>query len=280
MNETNNFRLAAAVEYSGGPFKGWQWQSNAEPTIQPLIENAISRVANHPVKVFCAGRTDAGVHATRQIIHFDSTASRSPYSWCMGANRYLPSDIALKWVVPISQNFHARFSAFERHYRYVIVNTPVKPALFNQQLTWVRQSLDIELMAAAAQHLKGTHDFSSFRAADCQAKTPIKTVNHVEICQYGNLIVLDIAATAFLYHMVRNIMGVLIKVGRGEASPDWVKQVLEAKDRRKADVTAPAEGLYFVNVRYPSEFELPTETLGPIFVSALRSTLIDQYPKS
>ena len=261
-------RLVASVEYNGSVFKGWQWQLNASPTVQPTLEKALSFVANHPVSVVCAGRTDAGVHATRQIVHFDVTVERSLHGWKMGANANLPNDICIHWVKPVCRDFHARYKAYERRYRYVIFNSEVKPALFSQQVTWVRKPLDADAMQEASQSLLGTHDFSAFRASGCQAKSAIKTMNHINVRRFGHFVVLEVAASAFLYHMVRNIAGVLIEVGLGDRPVSWCESVLRSGNRKQAGVTAPANGLYFVDVKYPNEFAIPEEPFGPSFVQA------------
>ena len=262
-------RVAACVEYRGSAYRGWQRQQSGVPSVQEAVEKALSRVANHPVQVFCAGRTDAGVHASCQIIHFDSDAVRSPRNWIHGANANLPADISLSWVQPMGDDFHARFSAMARRYRYGIYNDPVRPAHLSREVTWNYRPLDIDLMRQAAQALLGTHDFTSYRAVGCQAKSPIKTIHHLELLRHGQFIVLDIRASAFLHHMVRNIVGVLMQIGCGERPVEWAAEVLRARDRAQGGLTAPAYGLYLVDVTYPEHFELPRRYLGPHFLSAL-----------
>lgn len=263
------FRYAAAVEYAGARYNGWQSQRDSDVrTVQSEVEAALSRIANHPVNVVCAGRTDAGVNASQQIIHFDTQVQRPERAWVLGANTHLPDDIALQWARPISDEFHARFSALERRYRYLIYSAAVKPAVLNRGVTWTHKPLDVERMARAARHLVGEHDFTSYRAVACQAHSPVREVKHLEVYRSGSLIVIDVRANAFLHHMVRNIAGVLMKIGAGEAHPDWAGEVLNARDRRQGGVTAPPWGLYFVDVRYPEQFELPRSPLGPYFLSA------------
>ncbi len=213
-------------------------------------------MADHVVQTACAGRTDAGVHATWQVIHFDSHAERSERSWLLGTNSNLPADVRLLSIAPVGEAFHARFSAQARRYRYVILNRPVASALLRQRVTWVRQPLDVRRVSAAAAHLLGEHDFSSFRAVACQAKSPVKTVHRLDVTRSGDYLYLDVEANAFLHHMVRNIAGVLMAVGRGEREPEWVAEVLDCRDRTQGGVTAPAAGLYLVGVRYPREYGL------------------------
>lgn len=269
--EVAPFRFAAAVEYAGAAYNGWQAQSGDNVrSVQAEVERALSRVADHPLQVVCAGRTDAGVSASYQIIHFDSPVFRPERAWVMGGNTALPDDIAILWARPVTEQFHARFSALERRYRYLIHSAPVKPALLARGLTWTHRRLELEPMRQAARHLIGEHDFTSYRAVACQAHSPVREVRELQVYRQGAFFVIDIRANAFLHHMVRNIAGVLMKVGCGDAPPDWARQVLEARDRRQGGVTAPPWGLYFVDVRYPDEFDLPKSSLGPVFLSASR----------
>lgn len=261
------YRYVLCVEYAGAAYKGWQSQKDQKvATVQGCVEKALSVVANERVSVVCAGRTDAGVNGTYQIIHFDSYAKREPRAWVMGANSNLPGDIAIKWAQPINERFHARFSALERRYRYLILSQEVMPAVLSKGVTWTYKSLNLELMKQGARHLVGEHDFTSYRAVGCQAKSPVRTIKSLDVYQTGRLIVIDVVANAFLHHMVRNIAGVLMTIGAGEMDSDWSKRVLEAKDRRDGGITAPPYGLYFVDVKYPDEFDLPNSELGPYFL--------------
>ncbi|CAM3512620.1 tRNA pseudouridine(38-40) synthase TruA [Parendozoicomonas haliclonae] len=263
------YRFAACIEYDGSSYHGWQSLKSGLPTVQAAVESAIGRVANHPISVVCAGRTDAGVHGSHQIIHFDTTSVRDLRGWVYGTNTHLPDAIAMRWVKPVSEAFHARFSALARRYRYVIYNNSIRPAHLSKGVTWNYRPLDVERMREAGQYLVGTHDFNSYRAVQCQAKSPVRTIEHLELNRYGDLIVMDVKANAFLHHMIRNIAGVLMAIGTGKREPIWAKEVLDARDRKAGGVTAAPWGLYFVDVLYPDEFELPREPLGPSFVTAL-----------
>ncbi|MAR93166.1 MAG: tRNA pseudouridine(38-40) synthase TruA [Pseudomonadota bacterium] len=250
-------RVALGVEYDGSDFSGWQRQKHDSQTVQQRLEQALSQVADHPVQVICAGRTDTGVHGVGQVVHFDTPARRQPRGWVFGANAHLPDTIAVRWAQPVSDDFHARFSAIARAYRYVIYNHPVRPALGMQHLTWNYRPLDAPLMHRAAQTLVGEHDFSSFQAQGCQAKSPVRTIHHLKLQRRGHLIVMDIQANAFLQHMVRNIAGVLMAIGCGKAPPGWVEEVLHHRNRTLGGVTAPPFGLYFMAVTYPDAFAIP-----------------------
>jgi len=252
-------RIAVGIEYDGSQYRGWQRQQKGVDSIQEKVEAALSFVADQPVAVQCAGRTDAGVHATAQVAHFDTEAVRTEHAWVMGATTQLPSDICVRWARPVSDEFSARFSAFRRRYRYVIFNSPVRPALFINQLTWNYRPLDVDKMVESSRCLLGEQDFTSFRAVQCQAKTPMRNVTRLELFRRGNLIIMDIEANAFLHHMVRNIAGVLMAVGAGHRPVEWVQEVLGARDRTKGGVTAPPYGLYFVGVSYPEVFGLPSD---------------------
>lgn len=259
-------RYAAAVEYNGADFRGFQIQASAPNTVQAALQDALSSIANEPVVVSCAGRTDAGVHATQQIIHFDTLASRPDKAWIAGTNTQLPDAVRVRWVQPVDGSFHARFSARARRYRYLLYCDEVRQALLARQLTWCKYSLDIGAMQAGADFLLGEQDFTSFRATQCQAKSPLRNMQSLSVWRQGQLIVLDLQANAFLHHMVRNIVGVLIEVGRGRQPPTWVNEVLQARDRKAAAATAPPHGLYFVGVDYPTEYELPQLPPGPLFL--------------
>ncbi len=254
-------RIALGVEYDGANFNGWQIQAQGQGhSVQGCVEQALAKVANHEVRTFCAGRTDSGVHATGQIIHFDSESVRKARGWVLGSNAHLPDDVAVIWAKPVSDAFHARFSAQRRRYRYVIYSRPVRPTFLARRVTWEYRTLDIERMQAAASYLLGEHDFSSFRAYACQAKSPVRTVHELKLSrsgERGEFIMLDIEANAFLHHMVRNIVGVLSAIGAGEQPVEWALEVLEHRDRKLGGVTAPPYGLYLVGVEYPEEFGIP-----------------------
>lgn len=262
-------RIALGIEYKGARYRGWQRQESGVPSVQAALEKALSQVAAEPVSLMCAGRTDAGVHASGQVVHFDTRVERPLKAWIMGGNANLPPDISVTWAKVMPAEFHARFKAFARRYRYVIYNDPIRPAHLAEEVTWNHRPLDVARMREAAAHLVGTHDFTSFRAVQCQAKSPLKTVHHLEVIGHGRFIVIDVRANAFLHHMVRNFAGVLMTIGAGEREPGWVAEVLAARDRRAGGVTAHPYGLYLVQVEYPQEFELPQRYLGPHFLSAL-----------
>ncbi|MFQ5642945.1 MAG: tRNA pseudouridine(38-40) synthase TruA [Thiogranum sp.] len=257
-------RIACGVEYNGAGFCGWQRQHHAR-SVQADVEAALSRVADHPLQVVCAGRTDSGVHATWQIIHFDSEAVRSDRSWVLGANANLPADVRLLWARAVDDDFHARFSAQERRYRYVILNREIRSALLHRQVTWHYRPLELSRMQEGALHLLGEHDFSSFRALACQAHSPVRTIHRLDISRSGEYLYLDIVANAFLHHMVRNIAGVLMAVGHGEREPGWVQDILDRRDRTRGGVTAPAAGLYLVGVRYPECYGIEPVGVVPEF---------------
>ena len=249
-------RYALGLEYDGSAFLGWQIQRQ-EPTVQGWVEKALARVANHEVRVTCCGRTDSGVHALGQVAHFDSDADRSERSWILGINSHLPAGASVLWIRQVDDGFHARFSAFSRSYRYVILNRWIRPALDANRKSWCRTPLDADKMHDAAQLLLGEHDFTSFRAAACQASHAVREIQQISVLRKGDTISLDVTANGFLYHMVRNIAGSLIRVGLGEASTEWVGEVLAMQDRTLAAPTAAPEGLYFVSARYPEQYELP-----------------------
>jgi tRNA pseudouridine38-40 synthase len=259
-------RIAALVEYDGSSFSGWQLQANGTvSTVQGALEEALGKVAaGNPVRVNCAGRTDSGVHATAQMVHFDAPVARSPKAWLMGANANLPASVVVVHAQPVPQDFHARFSALSRRYRYLIYNRSSRSSVAASKVCWVRQKLDETAMHTAAQSLLGEQDFSAFRAAACQSSTPMRRVDTVAVVRRGDLIVVDIKANAFLHHMVRNIVGTLIAIGRGRAATNWVKELLAARDRTLAADTASAAGLYLVGVAYPAHFELPLLPPGPL----------------
>lgn len=226
-------------------------------TVQAELERALGRVAAHDVRTTCAGRTDAGVHAYGQVVHFDSTSDRSVRSWIFGANSNLPRDVSVTWAAPVESTFHARFSARSRHYQYLILNRSVRSALFRGRMTWECRWLDEWAMQAAADYLLGEHDFSAFRALSCQAKSPVRTVYRLEVRRCGEILLIDVVANAFLHHMVRNIAGVLMAVGVGKKDPKWAYEVLASRDRTCGGITAPADGLYLLGVEYPGHFGIP-----------------------
>lgn len=257
-------RVALGIEYAGDELHGFQKQKNI-PTVQFYLENALSNIANEKIMLHCAGRTDAGVHATGQVVHFDTHAKRHVEAFLWGANAKLPANIRIRWARQVDFHFHARFSAIGRSYRYIIYNHPVQSALFNKRVTWYYYPLDIHKMNLAAQYVLGEQDFSSFRSAECGANSPMRCVQFVKIIRAASFIVMDISANAFLHHMVRNIMGVLIKIGSSTLPPEWMQSVLLAKDRKCAAMTAPASGLYLTRVDYLLPYSFPQAELPQFF---------------
>lgn len=249
-------RIALGVEYDGSNFFGWQTQENL-PTVQSTLEIALSHIAHEPIRVFCAGRTDARVHGVGQVVHFDTQAIRALRAWTMGVNTHLPPTIAVQWAKEVDETFHARFSAISRRYRYIIHNHPLRSAILATRATWYYRPLAIEPMQQAAAYLVGEHDFSAFRAAQCESKSPQRNIHEIKILRQDNLVIIEIEANAFLHHMVRNIVGVLLQIGSGQKEPTWMLQVLHSKDRRTAADTAPAAGLYLTQVNYPENYALP-----------------------
>ncbi len=258
-------RIALGVEYDGSRYCGWQMQAHGTRTVQHEIEKALSVVADHRVQVVCAGRTDTGVHATGQVVHFDTTAQRQLKAWVMGVNTHLPDDVCVHWARPVSDDFSARFSATMRSYRYVIQQRAARPALYKHRVTWVYEQLDTEAMHAAAQALLGENDFSSFRSSACQSEHAMRFLEKIDVAAEGAFVYIDISANAFLHHMVRNIVGSLLKIGTGERPVGWMSELLALKDRTRAGPTAPAEGLYLVAVQYPDEYALPESGFRPCF---------------
>ncbi|MFQ5634287.1 MAG: tRNA pseudouridine(38-40) synthase TruA [Gammaproteobacteria bacterium] len=257
--------IALGVEYDGTAYCGWQIQPHA-PSIQQSLADAVSVVANEPVRCIGAGRTDTGVHASGQVAHFDTTAERGRRAWLRGINSNLPADISVFNVWPVGADFHARYSATARAYRYVILNRPARSALERHRAWWVHRSLDVDAMKQAASRLLGEHDFSSFRAAGCQAHSAVRKLHRLDIMRSAERIFIDCEANAFLHHMVRNIAGSLVRIGHGEADARWLAELLERRDRRLAGVTAPACGLTLTRVDYPERFGIDTgampETVG------------------
>jgi tRNA pseudouridine38-40 synthase len=249
-------RIAVGIEYDGAAFAGWQTQAE-RPTIQEITERALGRVAAQPVALVSAGRTDAGVHALGQVAHFDTQALRSGRGWVLGANSELPPDISLSWAVPVPAHFHARYCAEARTYRYMILNRTARSALVAHRVAWVHRLLDHERMREAAAALHGEHDFSAFRSSECQAKSPIRRMERLTVERRGDWVLIEATANAFLHHMVRNIAGLLIAIGKAEAPPSFAGEVLAGRDRTRNAATAPAAGLYLMSVRYPAAFGLP-----------------------
>ncbi len=249
-------RIALGLEYDGSGFHGWQSQRETL-TVQDTLEQALSKVADHSVSVVCAGRTDTGVHARGQVVHFDTEALREDRSWILGVNANLPSAVAVTWLRRVDEDFHARFSAYERSYRYTICNRWVRPVLGRNEMTWHRRRLAASAMHRAAQSLLGEHDFSAFRSAGCRARHAVREVRHVEVSRSAGRVVFDISANGFLYHMVRNIVGSLLEIGQGDREESWMAQLLEGKDRTRAGITASPDGLCFMSVRYPENYDIP-----------------------
>ena len=252
-------RVALGIEYDGTAYNGWQRQKSGVG-IQSLVEDAVSTVANEAIEVVCAGRTDTGVHASAQVAHFDTAAKRELRNWLLGINSILPEDINANWVAFVDEEFHARFSATSRSYRYLVLNRPVRSALNRNRAWWVFEPLDDEAMRDASKCLLGEHDFSAFRAAGCQASTPVREVRSLQIERKGEWLAITVTANAFLQHMVRNITGVLVAIGKGDEEPGWARSVLESRDRKQGGVSAPAHGLTLIAVEYPPRFKIPVGT--------------------
>ncbi|MDD4915127.1 MAG: tRNA pseudouridine(38-40) synthase TruA [Methylococcales bacterium] len=246
-------RIMLGVEYDGSAYAGWQWQQG-KPTVQGQLQAALNKIAGRPVTVVCAGRTDAGVHALEQIVHFDCEADRPLHAWLLGGNSHLPADVRIIWAKPAIAGFHARYSAIARFYRYVILNRPTSSALLRTQATWRHQPLDAEKMHQAGQFLIGEHDFSAFRAQSCQSVSPCRLMYFIDVYRQGDKVIIDICANAFLHHMVRNIAGVLMEIGMGRQAVVWTRQLLETGDRSRAAMTAPPHGLHLAAVFYPPEY--------------------------
>ena len=249
-------KLAFGIEYDGSDFHGWQSQKGVR-TVQGCLEKALSIIADDPVKVICAGRTDTGVHGLGQVVHIETSVVRKESSWLFGTNSNLPSDISVQWVKEVDDDFHARFSATRRSYEYHILNRRARSALLSKKIVWERRPLSLQPMKKAAYFLKGTHDFSAYRSLACQAHSPMRTVHDLDITQQGSVITIAIEANAFLHHMVRNIAGVLMEIGMEREGPEWAQEVLESRDRKLGGVTASPEGLYLMKVCYPDHYALP-----------------------
>lgn len=255
-------RIALGIEYDGTAYNGWQRQRTGDG-VQAHVEKALSRVADEPIEVVCAGRTDTGVHATGQVVHFDTSSERSERGWLLGANTNLPDDIAVIWAQPVTDDFHARFSALSRSYRYVILNCLVRSALNRHRAWWVYQPLDTARMNTAAQAIVGKHDFSAFRAAGCQASTATREIISISVVREADKIFIDVTANAFLQHMVRNITGTLVAIGTGDESIESMTEILASRDRKQGGIAAPPHGLTLVNVAYPDDFQLPKKVNMP-----------------
>lgn len=257
-------RIALGVEYDGSQYYGWQRQREV-PSVQEHLEKALSKIANQPIEVQCAGRTDAGVHGTGQVVHFDVDCARALRAWTMGVNTHLPDAIAVRWAKEVPDEFHARFTATARRYRYIIYNNPLRPGILRHGVSHYHGELDEDLMHEAGQYLLGENDFTSFRAAQCQSNSPFRNVHHLNVTRQGRFVIMNIKANAFVHHMVRNITGSLITVGLKEQKSEWIKWLLEAKDRNLASATAKAEGLYLVEVDYPLSTICHPRRLGRCF---------------
>lgn len=256
-------RIALGIEYDGSHYHGWQKQPGLY-TVQSCLEQALAKIANEPVSITCAGRTDTGVHAAGQIIHFVTTAKRPMRSWIFGVNSHLPRDISVHWAKLVDEEFHARFSALTRRYCYIIYNHSIRPAVLRSHVAWHYKALDQERMHDAAQYLVGEHDFSSFRAMECQSHSPIRRIDKFVVTRQGQYVILDVTANAFLHHMVRNMAGGLIAIGTGKQPVEWIQDVLSAKNRSLGAETAPPYGLYLIEVTYPEKYQIPYVT-APLF---------------
>jgi len=258
-------KIALGIEYDGSQFAGWQMQKHGTRTVQECVEIALSKVANQPIQVICAGRTDTGVHATGQVVHFECDVLRPEKAWVTGVNTQLPNDVASLWAIQVADDFSARFSARARQYRYIISNRASRPAILANKVTWKYGVLNVEAMHQAAQALIGEQDFTSFRSSACQAKHARRNIHWIKVTREADLIYIDIEANAFLHHMVRNIVGSLIMIGQSVEPVSWMADLLRGKDRNQAGPTAPAEGLYMVKVSYPEETGVSYETNLPVF---------------
>ena len=268
-------RIALGIEYDGSRFSGWQTQQAGVRAIQPLVETALAQVAAHPITLHCAGRTDTGVHAAYQVVHFETTTRRSLRSWVLGTNVNLPGDVGVLWARAVADDFHARFSAHSRAYAYVISNRRTRPALWRGKVTWECRPLDAQAMASAASHWLGEHDFTSFRAQACQSRSVIRMVTRCEVETADQFIILTVEANAFLQHMVRNFAGALLAIGLKRRPPEWAGELLRARDRSVGGITAPPDGLYLIAVRYADRFDLPASTWARPMLSCYHGPAFD-----
>jgi tRNA pseudouridine38-40 synthase len=259
-------RFALGLEYDGRAYNGWQSQPDV-PNVQDALQATLTEIAGENISVISAGRTDTGVHALEQVVHFDTNISRPLTAWVRGVNALLPKDIAVLWAHPVADDFHARFSAQARSYQYVLINRPMRSAIHQAKVGWFHAPLNINAMRDAAQYLLGEHDFSAFRASACQASSPVKTLTRLDICQQDDIIILELTANAFLHHMVRNIMGCLLYVGKGKHPPLWVQEILQGRDRKFAAPTFSPDGLYLRHVTYDKKWGLPQGIISPPLVS-------------
>lgn len=259
-------RIALGIEYDGSAYCGWQYQDGVA-TVQAVVEDALSRVANETVRVITAGRTDTGVHATGQVVHLETDVVRSEFSWLRGTTRYLPDTVTVLWAKYVADDFHARFSAIERSYRYLILNRRERPAILNKKVTWEYRQLDASLMQQAAEYLVGRHNFNAYRAVACQAKSPVRELRELSVQREGEFVVITARADAFLHHMIRNIAGVLCSIGAGEMPPAWAGEVLASCDRTCGGVTAPPDGLYLKEITYPEKYRIPSVSNGSWILS-------------
>jgi tRNA pseudouridine38-40 synthase len=249
-------RVALGIEYDGTAYVGWQSQKSGTG-VQAVVEEAISKVADEPIKVTCAGRTDSGVHASAQVVHFDTAAARKDRGWMLGINSHLPEDVNTNWARTVDEDFHARFSATSRTYRYLVLNRLARSGLYSRRAWWIYEPLDEKLMRDGAIALKGKHDFSAFRAAGCQASTPIREIQDIQLERNGEWLLLTITANAFLQHMVRNVMGTLVAIGKGDRPVEWLTEVLQGRNRQESGIAAPPCGLTLIGVQYPQQFDIP-----------------------
>jgi tRNA pseudouridine38-40 synthase len=251
-------RIVLGLEYAGDAFCGWQSQAHGR-TVQDVLEAALRQIAAEPVRLHCAGRTDTGVHASAQVVHFDTAAQRPASAWVRGVNAQLPPAVVVRWSAEVGDDFHARYLACERQYRYILHNAPTRPAMLAGRVGWFHPPLDVVRMAEAAQCLVGTHDFSSFRAAGCQSKTPVRVMREARVTRQGEYLLFDFRANGFLHHMIRNLVGALVYVGKGHYPVAWMRELLEARDRTHAAPTFPPDGLYLCGVGYPPRWPLPND---------------------